>query len=110
MNIISTDLLIGAILAVMGVLFTKSKGKGCNFISGYNLATPEERKNYDEVKICKYFGKTILIWASFFIVGALVDCFYQGIGMKLAFLLFIIAAAYHIYIRYKKFDKKFKTR
>ena len=60
------------------------------------------------MKICKYFGKTILIWAILFIVGALVNCFYPEIGIKLAFLLLIIALAYHIYIRYKKFDEKFK--
>lgn len=110
MTCISIDLLIAVIFIIMGVLFIKSNGKGCNFISGYNLATEEERKNYDEVKICKYVGKTILVWAVFFIIGALVDYFYQGIGIKLAFFLFIIAFAYHIYIRYKKFDEKFKIQ
>ncbi|WP_271809832.1 DUF3784 domain-containing protein [Clostridium beijerinckii] len=108
MTYISIDLLIAAVFVIMGVLFIKSNGKGCYFISGYNLASPEERKNYDEVKICNYFGKTILIWSIFFIIGALVDYFYYGTGMKLAFLLLIIALVYHIYIRYKKFDEKFK--
>ena len=110
MTCISIDLLIVAMFVIMGVLFIKSNGKGCDFISGYNLATPEERKNYNEVKICEYFGKTILIWAIFFIIGALLDYFYQGIGIKIAFLLLIIALVYHIYIRYKKFDEKFKIQ
>jgi len=110
MTYISIDLLIAVIFIVMGVLFIKSNGKGCNFISGYNLKTEEERKNYDEVKICKYVGKTILVWAVFFIIGALVDCFYKGIGIMLAFFLFIIGLAYLIYIRCKKFDEKFKIK
>ena len=54
-----------AIFVVISLLFIKSNVKGCNFISGYNIATPEECKNYDEEKICKFVGKTILIWAIF---------------------------------------------
>lgn len=110
MTCISIDLLIAVIFIVMGILFIKSNGKGCNFISGYNIATEEERKNYDEVKICKYFGKTILIWAVFFIIGALVDYFYKGFGITLAFFLLIIGLAYIIYIRCRKFDEKFKIK
>lgn len=108
MTYISIDLLIAAAFVIMSVLFIKSNGKCCYFISRYNLASPEERKNYDEVKICNYFGKTIFIWSIFFIIRALVDYFYHGTEMKLAFLLLIIALVYHIYIRYKKFDEKFK--
>jgi hypothetical protein len=106
---ISIDLLVAAILAIMGTLFMKSNGKGCDFLSGYNMATSKERKNYDEVKICNYTGKTILVWTIFFIIGAVVDYFAPGVGVSLAFLLFIIALAYYIiYIRYIKFDEKFK--
>jgi hypothetical protein len=104
----SIDLLMVVIYIVLGIFFVKSKGKGCNFLSGYNLATPEERSNYDEVAICNYVGKTILLWAVFFVIGAVVDYFYQGFGIKLAFSLLIIALAYYIYVRYKKFDEKFK--
>lgn len=110
MTYISIDLLIGVIFIVMGLLFIKSNGKGYSFLSGYNVTTKEERKNYDEVKICKYVGKTILVWAVFFIIGALVDYFYKGIGITLAFFLLIIGLAYHIYIRCKKFDEKFKIK
>lgn len=103
------DLFTAAILGIIGVLFIRSKGKGCDFLAGYNMTASEERKNYDEVKICTYTGKTILVWTLFFILGAIVDLFAAGAGMTLAFSLFIIAFLYYcIYIRYKKFDAKFR--
>jgi hypothetical protein len=108
---ISIDLLVAVILSIIGMLFVKSNGKGCDFLSGYNMAASEERKNYDEVKICNYTGKMNLIWSIFFIIGAIVDFFAPGVGVKLAFLLFIIAVVYYIiYIRYIKFDEKFKIK
>ena len=44
MNCISIDLLVVAIFVIIGVLFIKSNGKGCNFISGYNIVDPEDAK------------------------------------------------------------------
>ncbi|WP_080696929.1 DUF3784 domain-containing protein [Clostridium beijerinckii] len=44
MTYMSIDLLIAAVFVIIGILFIKSNGKGCYFISGYNLASPEERK------------------------------------------------------------------
>jgi hypothetical protein len=105
----SIDLLMVVIYIVLGMLFINSKGKGCNFITGYNMKAPEERRNYDEVGICNYFGKTILLWSVFFVVGAIVDYLYAGVGIALAFLALLIDMVYFIfYIRVKKFDEKFK--
>ena len=47
----------------------------------------------------KIFGKTILTWASIFIIGALADCFIPGLGVTgvgLASILFIISLLYHM--------------
>ena len=34
---ISIDLLMVIIYAIMGMLFINSRGKGCNYITGYNM-------------------------------------------------------------------------
>ncbi len=73
------------------------------------MKASEERRSYDEVAICNYVGKTILLWALFFVIGAVVDYLYAGVGIALAFLALLIALFYFIfYIRVKKFDEKFK--
>lgn len=103
------DMLIAITLVIMGIAFTKSDGKLCKYIAGYNMKSHEERKDYDEMKICKYFGKAIISWAIPYIIGAIVDCFIPIVGTSLAALLFIIAVFYHVYqSRDKIFDEKFK--
>ena len=68
----------------------------------------QARKTYDEVKISNYFGKTILSWSVYFVIGATVDCFMPGVGVSLAFALFVIALLYHVIYINSVFDKKFK--
>ena len=47
----------------------------------------------------KIFGKTILTWASIFIIGVLADCIISVLGVTgvaLVFIIFIISLLYHI--------------
>jgi hypothetical protein len=103
------DLLIAFIFAIMGILFIKSNGKGSNYLAGYNMASTKERKNYDEVKLCIYTGKTLIVWCCFFIVGAIIDVFIAGVGVIVAVILFLAHLVYYsVYIRWLKFDQLFK--
>jgi len=105
------ELLMALLLIIMGILFIRSNGKGCDFLAGYNMATSEERKDYDEVKLCTYTGKTFIVWGGYFIIGALIDYFVPGVGIILAIILFIASLLYYsIYIRWLKFDKLFKIK
>ena len=40
---------------VAAVIF--SKGKGASLIAGYNTMPPQEKRQYDEVAMCKFMGK-----------------------------------------------------
>jgi dipeptide/tripeptide permease len=106
---ISIDIMMILSYIIIGFLFLKSSGKACNFIAGYNMKSQEERNNYDEVKICKYFGITIMSWAIPFIIGVVLDLFLAGVGITTAFVFLTIAIIYHVFqSRNKVFDKKFR--
>lgn len=44
------------------LLFYRSNGKAVNFLTGYNMKSAEERKKYDEKKMCKDYGKRMMLW------------------------------------------------
>lgn len=105
------DIIIASVFAIMGILFIKSHGKGSNFLAGYNMVSTKERKEYDEVKLCIYTGKTLMVWSSFFIIGAVIDLFLAGVGVILAVILFLAHLIYYsVYIRWLKFDQLFKIK
>ncbi len=42
------DLGMAVIMFLFGICFVKSNGKAAAFLSGYNMKSKEERKQYDE--------------------------------------------------------------
>lgn len=76
---------------ILAVVF--SKGKGANFIAGYNTMPASEKVKYDEVAMCKFMGKmmygfslSVLLWG--------IDAFFENqlyfiIGM-IIFLFFLV--------------------
>ena len=81
-------------MLIAGILFYKSNGKAANFLSGYNMRSAEERKKYDEIEMCKVYGKRMLHMAIPFLIGAVIDIWFVGIGCLTAwvvwFILFIL--------------------
>lgn len=57
------DMGMSAIMFIIGILFYKSNGKATNFLSGYNMRSTEERKKYDEIQMCKDYGKRMMYMA-----------------------------------------------
>lgn len=55
------------------LLFYRSNGKAVNFLTGYNMKSAEERKKYDEKKMCKDYGKRMMLWPIPFFIGAVID-------------------------------------
>lgn len=92
------------------MIFSKSKGKGGIFLAGYNMASEEERRQYDKPRICKYMGRQIQLIAIFFVLGAIIDCFIPEKGYLVILILFAIWLIHHALIRYKKFDEMFKMK
>lgn len=84
------DLFMAAIMFLFGLWFCRSEGKGANLLSGYNIRPKEERKKYDEVEMCRAYGRRMMFMAVPFMAGALVDFFKAGAGCILAWGVWII--------------------
>lgn len=84
------DVSMALIMGLSGFAFYKSRGKGSNFLSGYNMRSEEERKKYDENAMCRTYGKSMMLMATPFIIGAVLDVLKPGMGCILAWIIWII--------------------
>lgn len=64
-----------ALLLVLGWLIRVKKMTG--LISGYNTATPTEKKRYDTEKLCRYFGNFLFILAGLLFLTATASVLWQ---------------------------------
>ena len=74
------DLGMAVIMFLFGISFVKSNGKAAAFLSGYNMKSTEERKQYDEKEMCRVYGNRMMWMALPFVAGAAIDLLYSGIG------------------------------
>lgn len=89
------DLMMAVLMFLFGFYFYCSYGKGANLLTGYHMRSKEERKKYNEMEMCKSYGKRMMIMAIPFLLGAIIDSFVSGLGYILAwgiwiFLLFLL--------------------
>ena len=84
MLLIGFDLMMAALMALIGWYFYRSQGKAANLLSGYNMRSPEERRHYDEPALCRLYGRQMMAMALPFLGGALLDFFRPGLGCMLA--------------------------
>lgn len=75
---------------LFGLYFYKSDGKAAKLLTGYNMKDQEERKKFDEKEMCRVYGKRMMVMAAPFVLGAVVDCFFVGLGSILAWGIYII--------------------
>ncbi|OON85678.1 hypothetical protein BXO88_11360 [Oribacterium sp. C9] len=94
------DLGMASIFFLTGLLFYISNGKAANLLTGYNMKSFEERKKFDENKMCKDYGKRIMFWAILFLIGSGIDikftCYgfiFACISWSVMFILFMIERA-----------------
>ena len=78
------DLCMALLFFLFGFLFYRSNGKCANFLSGYNLKSPEERKKYPEDELCKCYGMRMMGMAAPFLLGAALDVYFVGAGCLVA--------------------------
>ena len=96
------DMGMSAIMFIIGILFYKSNGKATNFLSGYNMRSTEERKKYDEIQMCKDYGKRMMYMAIPFLIGAVIDIQFVGIGCLIAWGLWLVLFAFLLIERHKR--------
>ena len=84
------DLLMAIIFFLIGIWFYKSNGKAANFLTGYNMKSAEERKKYDEKKMCQDYGKWIMLWPIPFVIGAVIDYAFPMKGMLIAWIIWAV--------------------
>ena len=96
------DMGMAAIMFIIGILFYKSNGKATNFLSGYNMRSTEERKKYDEIQTCKDYGKRMMYMAIPFLIGAVIDIQFVGIGCLIAWGLWLVLFAFLLIERHKR--------
>ena len=73
------DLGMAVIMFLFGISFVKSNGKAAAFLSGYNMKSTEERKQYDEKEMCRVYGNRMMWMALPFVAGAAIDLLYSVI-------------------------------
>lgn len=84
------DLAMALIMFLIGLCFYRSEGKGAKLLSGYNMRSDQERKRFDEKKLCQCYGKRMMVMALPFLFGAALDQYRAGAGCILAWIIWII--------------------
>ena len=88
------DLSMAVIMFLFGIGFYKSEGKAVRFLTGYNMKSIDERKEYDENAMCKAYGRRMIFMSFPFLVEIIIDICWQGIGCLIAwgiwFIMFVL--------------------
>jgi len=96
------DIGMAAIMFAMGILFYKSNGKAANLLTGYNIKKNKEHKEFDEIQLCKDYGKRMMYMAVPFSVGAVIDILFTGIGCIVAWGLWLVMFIFLLVERHKR--------
>ena len=95
------DTAMAAMMFVMGFLFYKSNGKAARFLSGYTMKTAQARKKYDEVQMCRNYGKRMMAMAIPFLIGAAIDMQFAGAGCLVAWGLWLVQFVFLLIERHR---------
>ena len=76
---------------LFGISFCKNQmERPLHFLSGYNMKSTEERKQYDEKEMCRVYGNRMMWMALPFVAGAAIDLLYSGIGCFAACVIWTV--------------------
>ena len=78
------DIGMAVMMLAIGILFYRSNGKAANLLTGYNMKPNKERKGFDEIQLCKDYGKRMTYMAAPFLFGAIIDIWFTGFGCLVA--------------------------
>ena len=80
--------IVFAIFAVVSIVLLS--GHGSWFISGYNTASKEEKKKYDEKKLCRTMGIGMSIIAILILIMCLFENFLPAFFLYIALVIIIV--------------------
>ena len=104
---ICLDMIMVLIFLLLAFFFFKYPSKAIKFVAGYNLKSLDDRKLYDEVRICHDISKILLCYTLLFVIGAVIDFFTGWIGYCIAWVLFVVLLIMNI-VRNRNFDINYK--
>ena len=96
------DIGMAVIMFAVGISFYKSNGKAANFLSGYNMRSAQERKRYDEIQMCRNYGKRMMSMAMPFLFGTVIDIWFTGVGCLVAWGLWLVMFILLLIERHKR--------
>ena len=70
---------------VKGILHNPGPGNGCHFLFDWVLVL--QIKKYDEKKMCKDYGKHMMLWPIPFFIGAVIDFVFPIKGTLIAWVI-----------------------
>ncbi|MGN1181577.1 MAG: DUF3784 domain-containing protein [Faecalibacillus sp.] len=106
----SMCLTMSGIFLFFALLFTLLKEKSVMLISGFNSMTKEERKSYDQVRLCRDQRNDFLVWAILLGTGALLSCFvYQYLAIVFL-VVWLILFFKDVHLDPKKAFSKYKKK
>nr|WP_243190625.1 DUF3784 domain-containing protein [Clostridium gallinarum] len=95
--------LIWSIFAVLGE-------KATVLISGFNLKSKEEKKEYDTERMSKDYRKSMIIWIVIFLVGALGSYYINQYWSVIAFVIWLIIFLKDVHLDEEKAFEKYKRK
>lgn len=84
------DIGMAVIMFAMGITFYKSNGEAAGFLTGYPIRPAKERKRHDEIQMCRNYGKRMMYMAVPFLLGAVIDIWFAGVGCLAAWVLWLV--------------------
>ena len=82
----SFDFILAGIALIVGIMLLT--GHGDIFLKGGNTKLRKEK--YDEKKMCKDYGKRMMLWPITFVIGAVIDYAFPMKGMLIAWIIWAV--------------------
>lgn len=100
------DIGMAIIFLSIGIYFKESNGKASKYLTGYNTRSNDEKKDIDEVKITKEYGKIYILISLPFFIASIIDSYKMPYGILSAWIIWVIMFVYLLYRR--KQNERFK--
>lgn len=93
-------------LVILGIVFIN--GKGSSLIAGFNTMSPEKKKEYDTIALCKFMGK-IMFALSFSMVFWVLSVAYEINGLFIIGLVLFVGIVIFAIVNVN-IDNRFKNK
>lgn len=102
------SLMMALILFFTGRCFYRSNGKAWRHIAGFNTKSENERQQYDGIRLCRDYGKRIMLWAAPFLIGLVLDIVKLGAGAWFECAAFTLLLIWHIWDMHENGETRYR--